>query len=104
MTNPPPNPKLNNAGLAILSSSPKAKDPVCGMSVDPAKARGKVEHEGKTYYFCSPKCAERFTMDPKKFLAAPGTAGMEHAHTPAKHGEMHRAPTSAVSPVASAKG
>jgi P-type Cu+ transporter len=60
------------------------------MLVDPAKAAGKVEHEGTAYYFCSPKCVERFTMDPKKFLAVPGTAGMEHthAHAPGKHGEM----------------
>jgi Cu+-exporting ATPase len=104
MSNQPPNPKLQNAGLPILSGSPKAKDPVCGMSVDPAKARGKVEHEGKAYYFCSPKCAEHFMADPKKFLAAPGTAGMEHAHTAVTHADMHHAPTAAVPPVASAKG
>jgi P-type Cu+ transporter len=104
MTNPPPNPKLDNAGLAILSGSPKAKDPVCGMAVDPAKAAGKVEHEGKAYYFCSPKCAERFTIDPKKFLAAPGTTGMEHAYSPAKHADMYHASVAAVPPVTSAKG
>ena len=66
--------------LPILQGSPKAKDPVCGMSVDPAKAAGKVEHGGKTYYFCSKRCAERFSQEPEKFLAAPGTAGMEHLH------------------------
>src|SRR5712692_7695189 len=104
MSNLPTNPKLPNASLPILSGSPKVKDPVCGMSVNPAKARGKVEHEGKAYYFCSPKCAERFAQDPKKFLAAPGTAGMEHAHAPAKHTEMHHVPAAAAPPAASAKG
>ena len=80
------NPKPAGANLPILSGPPKAKDPVCGMSVDPAKAAGKVEHEGKAYYFCSKRCAERFALEPEKFLAAPGTAGMEHGHG---HGHAH---------------
>ena len=29
------------------------KDVVCGMQVDPAKAAGSSEYNGKTYYFCS---------------------------------------------------
>jgi P-type Cu+ transporter len=61
------------------------RDPVCGMSVDPQKAAGTVRHEGKTYYFCSPRCAERFFVEPTKFLAAPGTAGMEHSHAPTQN-------------------
>ncbi len=65
------------SGLPILPSAPKEKDPVCGMMVDPQKASGKVQHGGKTYYFCSLRCAERFQNDPEKFLVAPGTAGME---------------------------
>jgi Cu+-exporting ATPase len=68
------------ASLPILASEPRVKDPVCGMMVDPQKAAGKVEHGGKTYFFCSPRCKERFEKEPEKFLAAPGTAGMEHAH------------------------
>jgi Cu+-exporting ATPase len=27
-------------------------DPVCGMTVDPSRAAGHLEHEGLTYYFC----------------------------------------------------
>lgn len=68
------------AALSIVGEGPKEKDPVCGMMVDPQKAAGKVEYGGKTYYFCSARCAERFQKEPEKFLAAPGTAGMEHAH------------------------
>jgi P-type Cu+ transporter len=56
---------------------------VCGMMVDPEKAAGKVEHDGKTYYFCSARCVERFRNEPEKFLATPGTAGMEHKAAPA---------------------
>ena len=47
-------------------------DPVCGMYVEPQKARGSVEHKGKTYYFCSPRCVERFQADPEKYLV-PGS-------------------------------
>ena len=65
--------------LPILPPAPKEKDPVCGMMVDPQKAAGKVEHGGKTYHFCSVRCAERFQKEPEKFLVEPGMAGMEHA-------------------------
>jgi len=46
-------------------------DPVCGMRVDPATARFRHEHEGRTYYFCSARCLERFRGDPPHFLALP---------------------------------
>ena len=72
--------KPGAASLPIWGSARTVKDPVCGMIVDPQKAAGKVEHSGKTYFFCSPRCKERFEKEPEKFLAAPGTAGMEHAH------------------------
>jgi len=45
------------------------KDPVCGMMVDPARAAGKHEHGGKTYYFCNPRCLEKFRAEPEKYLA-----------------------------------
>jgi Cu+-exporting ATPase len=78
-----------NAGgmsLPVLQGAPKHKDPVCGMTVDPGKAAGKVEHAGKTYYFCSTRCAERFSKEPTRFIATPGTAEMEQSqvlHQPA---------------------
>jgi P-type Cu+ transporter len=45
-----------------------AIDPVCGMRVDPARAAGSRTHEGRTYYFCSRGCVERFAADPAAFL------------------------------------
>jgi len=44
-----------------------AKDYVCGMDVDKDKAL-KVEHDGKTYYFCAKHCEETFKKDPSKYL------------------------------------
>ena len=51
------------------TAAAKARDPVCGMDVDPAKSL-KAEHEGKTYYFCSEYCKEQFEKDPAKFTQA----------------------------------
>ncbi len=38
---------------------PSTKDPICGMNVDKATAP-HVEQEGKSYYFCSDKCKQKF--------------------------------------------
>jgi len=52
------------------SDAHKVKDPVCGMSVDPHTAKHRHDHEGRTYYFCSGRCREKFMADPMKYLAA----------------------------------
>jgi len=45
-----------------------AKDPVCHMNVDEAKARFTAEHDGQTYYFCAQVCKDRFQADPGRYL------------------------------------
>jgi P-type Cu+ transporter len=45
-------------------------DPVCGMTVDPARAKHRVEHAGDSYFFCSAKCRERFTADPARYVVS----------------------------------
>ncbi|HTV59264.1 MAG TPA: heavy metal translocating P-type ATPase [Verrucomicrobiae bacterium] len=57
------------------------RDPVCGMAVDPSKARATAEHSGKIYYFCCPGCATKFSADPEKYLAAKSPAPMA-GHSP----------------------
>ncbi len=56
-----------------------ATDPVCGMKVDPATARGGSHlHAGETYFFCNPRCRERFAADPEHWLATgPARAAMQ---------------------------
>lgn len=44
-------------------------DPVCGMTVDVADASHRTTHAGRTYYFCSPGCLERFRTDPAAYEA-----------------------------------
>jgi Cu+-exporting ATPase len=43
-------------------------DPVCGMAVDPVRAKSHVEHANKTYSFCSEGCAKKFSTEPTKYL------------------------------------
>src|SRR5712664_4008597 len=82
MSDSSPAPKPSLPGLPILPAAPKVKDPVCGMMVDPQKSAAKVEHGGMNDSFGSVRCAERFEKNPENFLAAPGTAGMEHQSSP----------------------
>jgi len=45
------------------------RDPVCGMTVDPAKAAATVTHDGKDYFFCGKGCAAKFSAMPESYLA-----------------------------------
>jgi uncharacterized membrane protein YraQ (UPF0718 family)/YHS domain-containing protein len=44
-----------------------ALDPVCGMQVVMANAPASVLHEGRRFYFCSDRCAERYSSDPERY-------------------------------------
>ncbi|MFZ5475274.1 MAG: heavy metal translocating P-type ATPase [Myxococcota bacterium] len=75
-------------------------DPVCGMRVDPARAAASVEHGGRTVYFCSTRCRDRFVADPAAFPPAPHdpAAFAPAPHDHAVHGHMARPPTAAPRP------
>ena len=66
----------------------KMKDPVCGMSVDPATSKHRFEHQGQTFHFCSAGCRSKFAADPAKYLVPVAAAGSccaghdHHAHHP----------------------
>jgi Cu+-exporting ATPase len=45
-----------------------AIDPICGMTVEPARAAGQYIHEGVTYYFCAASCLQKFKADPERAL------------------------------------
>ena len=59
----------------------RVKDPVCGMTVDPAATPHHAEHDGQGYHFCSAGCRAKFVASPESYLggarpepeAAPGT-------------------------------
>lgn len=48
-----------------------ARDPVCGMMVQPETAAGSHVHEGKIYYFCATSCLAKFKSDPAYHLLPP---------------------------------
>ncbi len=65
----------------VKSPTDAARDPVCGMSVDPSGPHQHA-HAGTTYHFCSEGCLSRFRTDPEHFLgegsresSAPESAG-----------------------------
>ncbi len=65
------------APQAIPAEPGKAtvKDPVCGMTVDPDTARTAglfAEAQGKTYYFCSEECKEKFHQNGPQADASAG--------------------------------
>src|SRR5215510_3318739 len=45
-----------------------AKDPVCGMDVDPHTTAHRATLDGRSYYFCSSGCRARFLASPAKYL------------------------------------
>ena len=61
---------MNKHAAPPTTSSPTAKDPVCGMAVDPTVSAHVLEHEGKQVHFCSAGCQAKFAADPSAYLAA----------------------------------
>lgn len=55
----------------------KARDPVCGMEVDPRTAVA-YPHRGQTFYFCSATCRDRFATAPEGFLRTSMPGGSHH--------------------------
>ncbi len=53
---------------ASLDAPATVRDPVCGMSVDPATAKHRLTLEGQDYLFCSARCREKFQADPAAYL------------------------------------
>ncbi len=80
--------------LSVAPSDGLAKDPVCGMDVDPHTAKHTAQHGGRTYYFCAAGCRTKFVADPARYLgpgkgAAPVAAGT--IYTCPMHPEIRQA-------------
>ena len=68
-----------------------AFDPVCGMNVKVATAKNKADHDGRTYYFCSPRCRTKFTSEPLRYLK-PTAPASTHAAPSAAPGAIYTCP------------
>ena len=66
------------------------RDPVCGMSVDPATAKHAALFEGRPYHFCCAGCRTKFEAEPRKYLERAGDA--TDAPPPAQPGAIYTCP------------
>jgi len=44
------------------------RDPVCGMTVNPATSKHRFDYRGETFHFCSAGCRTKFAADPVAYL------------------------------------
>ena len=66
------------------------RDPVCGMTVDPQAGKPLLDHEGRTYHFCSEGCRTKFQAAPQDYLTAKDpVCGMTVDRSTAKHFLKH---------------
>lgn len=64
-----------------------AKDPVCGMNVDPNAGKPSTQYEGKTFHFCSAGCKTKFEADSERYLS-----DEPRPEAPAKPGTLYTCP------------
>jgi P-type Cu+ transporter len=57
-------------GHHVAPTGATAKDPVCGMSVDPQATPHRTTYAAIDYFFCSSGCRTKFEADPARYLAA----------------------------------
>jgi len=71
-----------------MSGSATFRDPVCGMTIEPAKAEGQSSYGGDTYYFCSSSCKAKFDANPPRHTD-PHKHEPEERSCPSVHGHAH---------------
>lgn len=66
------------------------RDPVCGMTVDPAADKPVHNHDGHDYHFCAQRCHDRFVDKPEDFIEAEDpVCGMSVFRATARHMAKH---------------
>ncbi len=68
-----------------------ARDPVCGMSVDPTTSKHRFDYRGETFHFCSAGCRTKFAADPQKYLEK-SNAQVEAPHADVPEGAVYTCP------------
>ncbi|MER8596338.1 heavy metal translocating P-type ATPase [Mesorhizobium sp. M1339] len=75
---------------ATSAADAVARDPVCGMTLDPAAGKPTAEHGGHRYHFCSESCRSKFIAEPEKYLTANDpVCGMSVDRATARHFLRH---------------
>jgi Cu+-exporting ATPase len=66
------------------------RDPVCGMTVDPAAGKPSAQYGGHDFHFCSASCREKFVKSPETYLEATDpVCGMKVDRSTARHFMRH---------------
>jgi Cu+-exporting ATPase len=75
---------------ADTAATPVTRDPVCGMTVDPAAGKPTAEHDGRIFHFCSEGCRRKFVAAPADYLTAKDpVCGMKVDRATARHYLKH---------------
>jgi Cu+-exporting ATPase len=75
---------------AGAAATPVTRDPVCGMTVDPAAGKPAAEHEGRIFHFCAEGCRTKFVASPADYLTAKDpVCGMKVDRATARHYLKH---------------
>ncbi|TGT99036.1 heavy metal translocating P-type ATPase [Mesorhizobium sp. M5C.F.Ca.ET.164.01.1.1] len=75
---------------SVAAEAAVVRDPVCGMTVDPAAGKPSAAFGGHTYHFCSEGCRTKFMKEPEAFLKATDpVCGMTVERATAKHFARH---------------
>ncbi len=73
-----------------VPAAPVIRDPVCGMTVDPAAGKPTAEHDGRTFHFCCEGCRTKFLAAPADYLTAKDpVCGMTVDRASARHFLRH---------------
>lgn len=87
-------PMTDHAQGGCCGGGATARDPVCGMAVDPAKTAHHAEHAGVAYHFCRAGCRTKFLAHPDRYLGdapcAQAPAAPDATYTCPMHPEIRQ--------------
>jgi Cu+-exporting ATPase len=66
--------RLPSKGDEMMNAT-TVTDPVCGMTIDPARAAGNAVFQGETFHFCAASCKAAFEAAPQQYVAQPEPSG-----------------------------
>lgn len=58
----------NEAVTSVSEKGRETNDPICGMTVEIARAKYKSEFAGRSYYFCCGGCKQTFDKNPQQYM------------------------------------
>ncbi|MFN3412870.1 MAG: heavy metal translocating P-type ATPase [Thermoanaerobaculum sp.] len=72
--------KQHHPKMMLPTAQAGARDPVCGMTVNPEKTPHRFAYKGVTYFFCCQHCLAKFSANPETYLQAAPAPGEALTH------------------------